>query len=66
MKTKNKTRPISSASSDDKDTKEQQPKVIMIKNNKLISDNLIVSSMSVHGGSTTNISPDEDRIPRKN
>ena len=33
---------------------------------KLISDNRSVSSMSVHGGGTTNISPDIERIPRKN
>ena len=38
----------------------------MIRNKKLISDNLSVSSMSVHGGSTTTIFPDGDRIPRKN
>ena len=38
----------------------------MIINNKLISDNRSVSSMSVHGGSTTTISPDGDCIPRKN
>ena len=37
----------------------------MISNNKLISENLSVSSMSVHAASTTTISPDKDRIPRK-
>ena len=37
----------------------------MIKNNKLISDNQSVSIMYVHGGSTTTISPDGERIPRK-
>ena len=41
-------------------------KEIMIKNKKWISDNQSVSSMSVHGGSTTTISPDRDRIPRNN
>ena len=34
VKPQNKTRSISSASLDDKDTKEQQPKEIMIRNNK--------------------------------
>ena len=34
VKPKNKTKSISSASLDDKDTKEQQPKIIMIRNNK--------------------------------
>ena len=38
----------------------------MIKNNKLISDNQSVSIMYVHGGSTTTISPDGERIPNKN
>ena len=38
----------------------------MIINNKLTSDNISVSSMSIHVASTTNISPDGDRIPRKN
>ena len=66
VKPKNNTRSIPSASLDDKDTKEQQPRVIMIRNNKLISDNQSVLSMYVHGGSTTTISPDGDRIPRKN
>ena len=61
-----KTQSISSASLGDKNTKEQQAKEIMIRKNKLISDNRIVSSMSVHGGSTTNISPDGERILRKN
>ena len=61
-----KTISISSSSLDDKNTKEQQPKEIMIRNNKLISDNQFFSSMSVHGGSTTNKSPEGDCIPRKN
>ena len=65
-KPQNKTRSISSASLYDKDNKEQQPKVIIIRNKKLISDNQSVSSMSVHGGSTMTISPDGDCIPRKN
>ena len=56
VKLQNKARSISSASLDDKYTKEQQPKELMIRNNKLISDNQSVSSMSVHGGSTTTIS----------
>ena len=38
----------------------------MIRKNKLISENRSVSSVSVHGGSTTNILPDNERIPRKN
>ena len=38
----------------------------MIRNNKLISENQSVSSMYVHWGSKTNISPDGDRIPMKN
>ena len=38
----------------------------MIRNKKLISDNRSVSSMSIHGGSTTTIPPDGDRFPRKN
>ena len=38
----------------------------MNRNKKLISDNRIVSSMSVHGASTTTILPDGYRIPRKN
>ena len=38
----------------------------MIRNNKLIRENRNVSSMSVHGGSTTTIPPDGYRIPRKN
>ena len=38
----------------------------MIRNNKLISDNRSVSSMSVHGGSTTTILPDGDLVSRKN
>ena len=66
VKRQNKTRSISSASLYDKDTKEQQPKVIMITNNKLISDNRSVSSMSVHGGIKMTILPDGYRIPGKN
>ena len=57
---------ISSASLYDKNIKEQQPKEIMIRKKKLISENRSVSSVSVHGGSTTNILPDNERIPRKN
>ena len=38
---------MSSASSDDKNIKEQQPTVITIK--EKISDNRSLSSMSVHG-----------------
>ena len=66
VKRQNKTRSISSASLYDKDTKEQQPKVIMITNNKLISDNRSVSSMSVHGGSKMTVLPDGYCIPGKN
>ena len=57
---------MSSASSDGKNIKEQQPTVITIKKNKLISYNWSLSSMSVHGGSVTTISPDRDSIYRKN
>ena len=66
VKPQNKTRSISSSSLDDKYTKEQQPKEIIIRNNKLISDNWSVSSMFVHVASITNVSPDRERIPRKN
>ena len=38
----------------------------MFRRNKLISDNRSISSMYVHWGSKTNISPDRYRIPRKN
>ena len=61
-----KKRSNSSASLDDKITKEQQRKEIMIINNKLISENWSVSSMPAHGGSTTTILLDGDCIPRKN
>ena len=37
----------------------------MIRNNKLFSDNRIVSSMSIHGGSTMTILLYGDRIPGK-
>ena len=60
-----KTGSISPASLYDKNIKEQQPKEIRIRK-KIISDNRSVSSMSVHVGSTANISPDGERIPRKN
>ena len=63
LKPLNKTRSISSASLDDKDTKKQQPKEIKFRNDKLRSDNPSVSSMSVHGASITAVSPDKDRIP---
>ena len=55
---------MSSASSDDKNIKEQQPKVINIRM-FLISDNRSLSSMSVHGESITTVSPDGEHIPRK-
>ena len=64
IKQQTKTTSISSSSLDDKD--EQQPKAIIIRNKKCISDNRSVSSMSLHGGSTTTISPYGGRIPRKN
>ena len=47
---------MSSASSDDKNIKEQQPKVITIRKNKLIGDNRSLVSMSVHGESITTVS----------
>ena len=55
---------ISSASSDDKNIKEQQPTEIIFRK-KLISDNQSVSSMSVHGAIITTVSPDGERIPRE-
>ena len=57
---------MSSASSDDKNIKEQQPQEIIIINDKLISDNGNVSSMSVHRVSITTVLPDRDCPPRKN
>ena len=61
-----KKRSISSVSSYDKRIKEQQPTVITIRKNRLISDNCSLSSMSVHEESTTTVSPDGERIPSKN
>ena len=61
----NKTRSISSAILSDKDTKNQQPKEIKFRNDKLRSDTPSVSSMSVHGASITTVSPEKDRIPCK-
>ena len=61
-----KKRSISSASSDDKNIKEQQPTEIRFRKNKLISDNQSVSSMSIHGASITTVSPDRERTPRNN
>ena len=45
--------------------KEQQPKVIMIKTNKLTRDDRSLSSVSILGESITAVSPDKDRITRK-
>ena len=45
--------------------KEQEPKLITIKTNKLTSDNISLSSVSVLGESITTVSPDGYRIPRK-
>ena len=56
---------MSSASSYDKNMKEQQPTVITIKTNKLTHDNQSLSSVSVLGASITTVSTDGDRIPRK-
>ena len=47
VKPQDKTKSISSSSLYDTDTKEQQPKIIIIRNNKLISNNQNVSSMSM-------------------
>ena len=66
VKPLNRTRSISSANWDEKDTKLQLSKEIMVRNNKSISDNWSVSSMYVHGESITTILLDRDRIPRKN
>ena len=56
---------MSSASSDDKNTKEQKSTVITIKTKKLTRDNQSLSSAYVLGASITTVSPDGDRIPRK-
>ena len=56
---------MSSSSSDDKNMKEQQPTVITIKTKKLTRDNQRLSSVSVLGASIMTVSPDGDRIPRK-
>ena len=48
-----------------KNMKEQQPKVITIKTNKLTRDNKSLLSVSVLGESITTVSLDEGRIPRK-
>ena len=56
---------MSSASSDDKNIKEQQPTEIRFRIFFLISDNRSVSSMSVHGASITTALLDRDCIPRK-
>ena len=60
-----KTRSMSSASSDDKNTKEQKSTVITIKTKKLTRDNQSLSSAYVLGASITTVSPDGDCIPRK-
>ena len=57
---------MSSASSDDKNMKEQQPIEITIKTKKLTCDNQSLSSVSVIVARITNILLDGDRIPRKN
>ena len=56
---------ISPSSSDDKNMKEQQPKLITIKTNKLTRDNQSLSSVYVIGESIMTVSPDGYRIPRK-
>ena len=56
---------MSPASSYDKNMKEQQPKVITIKKNKLTRDNRSLSNVSVLGESITTVSPDGECIPRK-
>ena len=62
----NKTRSIPSASLSDKNIKKQQPKEINVRNEILRSDTPSVSSMYVHGVSITTVSPDKERIPRRN
>ena len=64
VKSQTKTRSISSASLYDKDTKEQEPKEIKFRNEKLRSDNPSVSIMYVHGSSIITVSPEKYRIPR--
>ena len=54
---------MSSASSDDKNMKGQQPIVITIRKNKITRDNRSLSSVSVLGESITTVSPGGDRIP---
>ena len=61
----NKTRLISSASLGNKDTKEQQPKEIIVRNEKLMSDNPIVSIVSVHRSSITTVFPEKNCISRE-
>ena len=56
---------MSSASSDDKNMKEQQSTVITIKTNKLTRDNRSLSGVSVLGTSITTVPPDGDHILRK-
>ena len=52
-----KKRSMSSASSDDKNIKEQQPTEIRFRKNKSIGDNRSLSSMYLHGESIKTISP---------
>ena len=56
---------MSSACSDDKNMKEQQPTLITNKTNKLTHDNQSLTSVSVRVTNITTVSPDGDRIPRK-
>ena len=56
---------MSSASSDDKNMKEQQPTVITIIRKKLTRENQGLSSVYVLGASITTVSPDGYHIPRK-
>ena len=56
---------MSSASSDDKNMKRQQPKEIRIKTKKITLENQSLSSVYILGASITTVSLDRYRIPRK-
>ena len=61
VKSVNKLESISSANLSDKSTKIVKPKEIDIR-----KDNSSLSVMSVHGESVSSVTPDKQRIPRKN
>ena len=57
-----KTRSISSASLCDTIIKIQKPKEIKFRSDKFRSETPSVSSITIHGASITNVSPDKERI----